>query len=93
MKYSIGDKIGAMVAHFENDLAEDPYSLDALQRLALASEVFRNFSMGGLPGFQQEFDQGYDAVRVHYPELAPHVGKPKDESLPDVTGPDFSTGP
>lgn len=62
MTCSIGEQIGAMVAHLENDLAEDPDDLEAMRKLALTSEIYRNFAMGGLEGFRQGYDRGYEAV-------------------------------
>ncbi len=62
MLYSIGEQLGAMVAHFENDLSKNPDNLEAMKKLALASESYRNFSTGELSGFQEAFDRGYVAV-------------------------------
>jgi hypothetical protein len=59
MGYLIGEQLGAIVALLEDDLSKDPYDLEAMQRLALASESYRNFSMGSLPRFQQNYDKGY----------------------------------
>jgi uncharacterized protein YaiL (DUF2058 family) len=63
MSYLIGKQLGAMIAHLESDLYEDFGDLETLQKLALASETFKNLSLGGMEGFQVDFDKGYASVR------------------------------
>lgn len=59
MSYLIGEQLGAMIAHFEKDLSDDVDDLVTLQKLALTSETFKNFSQGNLEGFKEAFDRGY----------------------------------
>lgn len=60
MMASIGKQLGAIVALLENDLSQNPDDVEALKKLALASEAYRNFSQGGLEGFGAEFKKGYE---------------------------------
>lgn len=62
MNYLIGEQLGAMIAHFENDLTEDIDDLVTLQKLALASEAFKNFSNGNMEGFTESFEKGYQSA-------------------------------
>ena len=72
MRYSIGEQLGAMIAHFENDLSEDFDNLATLQKLALASEAFKNFSVGGLEGLKDAFDKGYASANRDLKEMEEH---------------------
>jgi len=69
MIYSIGKQLGEMAAHLERRLSEDPDDIEAMQKLAFVSESYRNFSMGGLKGFQDDFDRGYAAIVAEVQEF------------------------
>lgn len=66
MRINIGKLLGESTAHLEMDLSEDVLDTKTLQRLALTSEVYRNFAMGDLPGFKEDFVRGYQSVAEKY---------------------------
>lgn len=96
MRFSIGEQLGAMAAQFERDLSDDPDDIQAMQKMALVSESFRNFSLGGLEGFKEQFDLGYENVvtgqreleRLEQAELEHKRGEQDKGSTPGLgTGP------
>lgn len=59
MYYSIGKQLGALLAHYEADLHEDPDDIEALQKISLISETYRNFTATEKPGFREDFEVAY----------------------------------
>lgn len=96
MRFSIGEQLGAMIAHFEFELSSDIDNLEALQKLAYASEAFRNFSMGSLPDFQEDYRRGYDAVCRDLKAAdaqAQRQFEERQDVRPGSSPPDLSSGP
>ena len=60
MQYSIGKQLGLILAHFEYDLTQDPDDVEALQKIGLISESYKNFVAAELGNFKSDFDQGYE---------------------------------
>lgn len=59
MNFSIGEQLGMLLAYYEEDLRDNPDSIEALQKVSLVSASYSNFVSAGKPGFEIEFDQGY----------------------------------
>lgn len=66
MDFNIGKLLGQSAAHLHMDLSDDVLDKETLQNLALTSEIYRNFAMGDLPGFKEDFLQGYQSVAEKY---------------------------
>lgn len=56
---TIGELLGVHLALFEYEWQCKPDDIERARMVALISEAFRNFSDGGLPGFNEDFDRGY----------------------------------
>lgn len=96
MRFSIGEQLGAMIAHFEFELSSDIDNLEALQKLAFASEAYRNFSMGSLPRFQEDYERGYDAACSDLKAAETHAQRKFEAEqgiLPESSASDLSSGP
>lgn len=61
MDFNVGRQLGVMLAQIEDDLREDPDNMEALQRMALLSESYRNFATAGKADFTNQFEAGYRA--------------------------------
>lgn len=62
MYCSIGKQLGAVLADCENDLDIDIGNVEALKKVTLVSEAYRNFVAAGKPGFTADFEDGYREV-------------------------------
>lgn len=60
---SFGRSLGAQFAYCESDLLNDATDTEALNRVRIFSEIYRNFAMGGLAGFTASFERGYALAR------------------------------
>ena len=59
MDYNIGRQLGILLAHFQDDLRENPDNVEALQKIRLISESYKNFATGEKPGFVADFEAGH----------------------------------
>ena len=87
LRNRIGEILGIHLAHSEQDLFADPENTDALVKIRTISETYRNFAAGGLAGFKDDFDHGYQLGKSElYADLEagfqprsdlPNPGEPK----------------
>lgn len=59
MHFSIGKQLGEVLAVAELELVQNIENKDALERIALVSEAYRNFVQSGKRNFELDFDAGY----------------------------------
>ena len=60
MHFSIGRHLGNLLAHAEHDSGHDPSDLEALERIRLISEAYRNFANPEFGTFKNDFQEGYE---------------------------------
>lgn len=82
---SIGKQLGVLLANFESDLHKDVDDMEALQKITMISEAYRNFANAGLAGFQQDFADGYQ-VGVSDLRIL-EGGEPDKAGQPQTTAP------
>ena len=56
----IGELLGTNLALFEHDLTDDPDDLVVMEKIRVISEAYRNFAVGGLATFKDDFEHGYE---------------------------------
>ena len=61
--HRIGVLLGTEFALYEHDLMVDSDNEEARKMIVQISEVYRNFSVGDLPGFRDDFERGYKLGR------------------------------
>lgn len=83
MSKSIGESLGILLAHFEDELRIDSDDVVMLDRIHKISDIYRNFSEGEFLGFRAEFEQGYmqgksDLEQDYIPPSSanPSIGEP-----------------
>lgn len=58
-KDTIGELLGIHLALFEHEWQRKPDDIERARMVTMISEAYRNFSEGGLPGFVEDFNRGY----------------------------------
>lgn len=76
--------LGEILAFQTNELNKDPHDKDALDRIAVISEAYRNFVSAGLSGFKESFESGLGQAQR---DVRFDQGKP--DSLPNLSDSDF----
>ena len=59
-KNTIGQLLGIELALYEHDLSKDSSNGSAMQKVREIAEVYANFASGGLEGFKEDFQKGYE---------------------------------
>ncbi|MEM6499891.1 MAG: hypothetical protein AAF709_24680 [Pseudomonadota bacterium] len=68
MNDSIGSRLGGFLACFEEAMMQDGCKPETLSKIVQVSEVYRNLAAGGLAGFREEFDRGYEETKRGFEE-------------------------
>lgn len=88
MHGSIGKQLGVLLADCEDRLYKGDLSVETMQKVALISEAYRNFTQSGVANFKADFDAGYsEMLNVLETELEE---LPSDRAL---LGDYFDSGP
>ncbi len=59
-KDNIGELLGVHLALMEYEWQQKPDDLERARMVTMISEAYRNFVQGGLEGFKDDFDRGYE---------------------------------